>query len=88
MVPTHTSDVSPAPGREMDLQHPLASTTLCDRHFVNAHFCTGSTALSWATLHRKQPIGSPKVNMALATRLYPLQPLLSLSSTIHRSLDD
>lgn len=40
---------------------------------------SGSRALSWATFHRNQPIGSPKVNMALATRLNPLQPLLSAS---------
>lgn len=63
--------------RVLDLQHPRTST---HRQFVNAYFFIRS--LSWASIHRKQPIGSPKVNMALATRLYPLQPLLSLAPSL------
>lgn len=71
----HTSVLSPpTPCHVRDLQHPHAPTALVI--VILWILCSSSRSLSWATFHRKQPIGSPKVNMALATRLYPLQPLL------------
>lgn len=85
-MPAHPYVISPAPCRCMDLQPSHASYYTFDCQFVTAHVFAPAAELSPGTHTHKQPIGSPKVNMALATSLYPLQPLLS--PTIYPSLAD
>lgn len=71
IMPTYTNVVAAGiyKNTHMHLLRLLSSVCECTL------LCSSSGALSRASFHRKQPIGSPKVNRALATQLYPLQPL-------------